>query len=568
MGNRESSMTQGKGGEGLGTRLILAPLPGDYPNRLRTMPDGVPLKPTAIILVVLVLLSLLPRVWVAVKIPSICPDGVFYIRLAQAIDQGDMAEGIRAHGLNTFPLILAALHRLGLGWELAGNVWGVVISSLAVLPLYGWVRRQFCDRVGLVAGVLYALHPALIRWSPEIIRDSTFWFLLSLSLYLLWRSLVEVRPGMYLVAVATIVVAAMTRCEGLVLAAPLIIWTWMRIRTLGRTRLPIRWAVLTGIVVVSLVVVGAGLAAARSGKAPIYTMGTLKLAQAWVSTHFRLPWLALPADDSIRSLMPGESVGRILEILIPAFYRGYTPVFGLLTLLGIGCWWRTYLRSDHLAVLMSALGLFTGMWIAVWCVHESSPRYVLSAMILGIPWPALGLLSLSQWCGRRTRRLLDWEPGARWASYVPLLAPVIALIASVNMIDPAKLSCEKIVGRWLGQQGHLPAVMVGPMGAATVVSYYSGVRDVRTFPWNSGDDQVLAMVHANHPDMVLLRISKRFTAERCQRLMAQMRPWGLEEIPADRHPEGCKEMYVLVRQPPSSPPGTAAGSITPLSLQR
>ena len=57
------------------------------------------------------------------------------------------------------------------------------ISSLVVLPLWGWARRQFDDRVALVACLLYAVHPKFIIESPEVMRDPTFWFLFMLAIY-------------------------------------------------------------------------------------------------------------------------------------------------------------------------------------------------------------------------------------------------------------------------------------------------------------------------------------------------------------------------------------------------
>ena len=72
------------------------------------------------------------------------------------------------------------------------------MSSLTVLPLCGWVRRQFNDQTALLAGVLYAAHPVFIQWSPELIRDPTFWLLFMLTLYLLWRAVTEVHgPGFF-----------------------------------------------------------------------------------------------------------------------------------------------------------------------------------------------------------------------------------------------------------------------------------------------------------------------------------------------------------------------------------
>ena len=63
----------------------------------------------------------------------------------------------------------------------------MTISSLVVLPLWGWVRRQFDDRVALVACLLYITHPKFIVESPEVMCDPTFWFFFTLAMYCMWR---------------------------------------------------------------------------------------------------------------------------------------------------------------------------------------------------------------------------------------------------------------------------------------------------------------------------------------------------------------------------------------------
>ena len=136
--------------------------------------------------------------------------------------------------------MLVVLHRLGLDWEVAGSLWGVLMGAAVVLPLFGWLRRQFDRRVALAGCFLYAVHGELIRWSPEVLRDPTFWFLFTLGLYLLWRAVTEVRLGLFLSAAAVIVLASATRFEGLLLLVPLAGWSVARWRALrqGATSVP------------------------------------------------------------------------------------------------------------------------------------------------------------------------------------------------------------------------------------------------------------------------------------------------------------------------------------------
>ena len=122
-----------------------------------------------LLLLGLVLLCLAPRALMAWKLGGVCPDGVAYIRLAELLDQGQGGEFLRLAGVNPLPLVLVVLHRLGLDWEVAGSLWGVLMGAAVVLPLFGWLRRQFDRRVALAGCFLYAVHGELIRWSPEVL---------------------------------------------------------------------------------------------------------------------------------------------------------------------------------------------------------------------------------------------------------------------------------------------------------------------------------------------------------------------------------------------------------------
>ena len=169
------------------------------------------------------------------KLGGLCPDGVFYIQLAQSIEHGHALPAAQLP-LYPYPMLLALLHRAGLDWELAGTLWGVLMAGLVVLPLFGWLRRQFDQRVALAGCFLYAVHSELIRWSPEVMRDQTFWFLFVLSLYLLWRAVTEVRLWLFIAAGVTIALAAAMRFEGLLLLVPLGLWSCWRWRALGQSR--------------------------------------------------------------------------------------------------------------------------------------------------------------------------------------------------------------------------------------------------------------------------------------------------------------------------------------------
>ncbi|MGE3313519.1 MAG: glycosyltransferase family 39 protein, partial [Planctomycetaceae bacterium] len=134
-------------------------------------------------------ICLIPRLLMAWKLDAACDDAYYYVFVANCLKKGDFVSAFDYLNLNVYPAILLGLHQLGFDWIVGGKIWGAVVGSLTVLPMFGWVRRLFDDRVAGMAGFLYAVHPHLIEVSVEPIREATFWFFLTLSLYFIWRSI-------------------------------------------------------------------------------------------------------------------------------------------------------------------------------------------------------------------------------------------------------------------------------------------------------------------------------------------------------------------------------------------
>ena len=176
------------------------------------------------------------------------------------------------------------------------------MGAAVVLPLFGWLRRQFDRRVALAGCFLYAVHGELIRWSPEVLRDPTFWFLFTLGLYLLWRAVTEVRLGLFLSAAAAIVLASATRFEGLLLLVPLAGWSVARWRALrqGAASVPGATAGLSS---------SAGYTAGQANRADV-TAGQASSGTARLAVGAWLAWRCLPSRSPPCSCWASGVMGR------------------------------------------------------------------------------------------------------------------------------------------------------------------------------------------------------------------------------------------------------------------
>jgi hypothetical protein len=524
----------------------LQPIPADFENGLSAPgPRRVAVVPRYGLLAALVFLCLVPRVWMATKLASLCPDGVFYINLAHALEQGDIEKGSLLVRLNVYPPLLIGLNRLGLDWDVAGKYWGVLISSLVVLPLFGWVRRQFDDRIALVACLLYATHGSFIAWSPEAIRDPTYWFLFMSSLYLFWRAITEIRLVFFAAAGLVVALAMLTRFEGLFLLIPLTLWSFWRWRALvhGRRRL-----VIGGLLCVS-----------------VFPMLVLVANLVWFQYqnpldavrsrpfHTAKLWLMKSVAPSTTQAAVGETIDLALDmtflrtvcLFFPAVTKGLAPAFALLMFGGIWRWRHVWLRRDQQPLFYASLVTAVSIWVHLSFARSSCPRYILPVALMGSPYAALGLLALTEQMGRWLDR---WgNPRLRWGAAIPGLLVVFLGLSTALGDDCTNRVGEVRLGEWLQREiGPAPSLL-GIDGLTPVVGYYAQGKCC-VFPFWRTNEAVVQMVRDAQPDAVLMFEERWNSMVNGRTLLEEVEAQGYQRIDQQQLPKESWEIWVLVRK--------------------
>jgi hypothetical protein len=526
-------------------------VPADFPNQLaNSQPRRTTLPSAWRVLAALVLLCLILRAAMACRITSVCPDGVLYIRAAKALEAGDFREAFREMSLNTYPAILMLLHRTGLDWELGAALWGVVISSLVVLPLWGWVRRQFDDRVALVACLLYAVHPKFIEWSPEVMRDQTFWFLFMLSIYWLWRAVVEVHLGYFVAAGAGITLASLTRTEGLFLLMPFALWVFWRLPALqtGRRKLLLGAVLCVVVFPALLALVNLVWLYGHTGWTAL-RLAPLARVEPWLHSLFGRGAAAADSADTLDAAVQ-LTFGRMLWVFFPTATRGLSPVFALLMFGGLWGWRRVWARRDHQPLFYTTLVILCGIWVQLWYDKNICPRYMLPVVLMASPFAALGLLALTA----RLLRIAGWlgcGAGGQHSLAAATLAAVLvagladAMTGSTKYFETRRMAAD--VGRWLRRELPAPLMLVGPEGITPIANYYAHNGPCQVFRWEADDDAIRSMVRQSKADVVLLRPTKQLTPERCDALVEQFSRDGLAPVDDSLLPPTCGDMRVLLR---------------------
>lgn len=449
-----------------------------YPNRLAAAePERPKLSPALPWVAVLLAACLILRAVMATRAEAICPDGAIYIQQARALEQGDWTSGFQTMGINIYPVILLGLHKLGLDWELAGKLWGVAMASLVVLPLFGWVRRQFDDRVAALACLLYAFNPKAIEWSPDLIREPTFWFLFALSLYLMWRAVTEVRLWLFAAAGMTTVLATLTRFEAVFLIYPIILWSAMRFRALEQQRGQVVAGMLLAVSIAPLLLVALNITLlANHGRWEMFGLAPLERVEQCLRAVVDYVSGSGSGGTWERAIAPGAVTlgpAALTWAFLDVMQRGLSPLYGLLMFGGVAYGWKVWSRADQRPMFCIGLSVAGGILVHLWYTGQTSSRYPLSIVILGTPYAALGLYVLGRWLVRR------FEQGTPvpqlQAAGVTLALGVLALVGTADALTHSyQVRADRAaVGRWIREQYGPESFIMGSLDLASQIAYYS-----------------------------------------------------------------------------------------------
>lgn len=533
----------------------------DYPNVLTELrPKRFVLARQPLVLLGLFLLCFLPRAVIAVKCPVVGTDATLYIKLAKVIDQGDLPGGLSAMQLNTFPVILATLHRVGFDWESGGRWWGVVISSLAVLPLFGWIRRQFDDRVALAACFLYAVHPRFIEWSPRIMRDPTFWFLLALSLYFLWRAICEVRLTMFAAAGIASTLAVMTRKEGLFLLIPLALWSIWRWLALQESRWRLVLGVLVYFFIPPMVFLLVNVTVLQSHSSwEFCSLPEFSLIQKWdeslglssgKSPDVNAAQLPKGASRVGADQVPRMHIGKMSYKYACLMESGLTAVFGLLLVGGLWTWRKTWARRDNQPLFYFSIVIMVGIWLSYWQGGQTSTRYPLTIALMAMPFAGLALLGVSKWLyglAHRFNRNVRWQKAAIFAPAILVAVASFTEAIAASSRRYNTLEAYASIGRWLQSESNIKPVVLGHQSATNIIKYHTGFQ-IKVINMLDGPGYIAEAARNRMINVVLLTKTKLRLYDETK-LLEELEKMGYERVaPADL-PPGTNIVMVFLRKP-------------------
>ena len=499
----------------------------------------------------LVALCLVPRVLMCVFADSVCRDAFFYFDLAAAIEQGDLRNGLSGGmNLNLYPIILATLHRCGLDWVVAGRVWNLVVMSLTVLPLYGWVRRVTDGRTAALGCLVYAVWPVMTEIAAQPIRDPTFWLLMNLTFYLGMTTVERPTLGRCLLTVVVWVAAIFTRMEAWLLLLPVCWWAANRAFESPEARRVLLRA--SGLCIVAVLVLAA-----------MVNLTVGRVTGKWITGRVET---ALPGVPWLHNLLHGKPMGeRLVSHIEPTTLHSYMQNFSEgLDLLNLSALILGLVYGRHLfrnRTMQPLLAYAAIMLLAIWC-RIPDQRYFCQVYFVLIPFIAVGgiqfIESVGNWLSARSGRELRRPWAVAWLS----VFAIISMIDAVATWHPHFVSNHRLAA-WYQQQFPTGARLITDQFSVPARFFMSGTQPglPRVTPGN-----IASLLDARNPDVVVYS-DKQTSADHGDAMNGELNSRGFIQIGADETgvAENSYVVWVnpesLKRHPSRAPVRTATRDI-------
>jgi 4-amino-4-deoxy-L-arabinose transferase-like glycosyltransferase len=448
------------------------------------------------IVFVLMLLTFALRIAAAAHLDVICSDGAYYIQCATAFETGNIKQAFQYTGRNIYQPILFAAKMVAGDFENGGKFWGVLVATLTVLPLWGLFRRLFDDRTAAVACFLYAIHPGLIKWAVEPIRDPTYWLLFVLTLYCVERARQSPSPRWFVASGLLTGLSVLTRTEGWLLLIPSLF-----VVAFPLAKPPRNWSValvsflLITVIPVLAVAVPIGYFAGDSDALNLESITGQVDGRRLIATEVtcaRFPGLSSPFISTRGS-------SRLDLTYLEKLAKAYSPGIGLLCLIGLMRFWRLLLKPVHVATAVMNLLLLIAIGYYLRRHGDINTRYYMPVLICSLPFAALQFLKMPSDIATLIKAF-PVRPRFVYALIFILLTP--SAIVAVYRAPEADLVEMAELGRALRVE-HGDNFVLASFGNPFLVSYYASPRKYVGLA-EPPSELTWHQINATHPDVIVL----------------------------------------------------------------
>ena len=424
-------------------------------------------------------------------------DGILYVKMSKLISQGQAGTAFSLLFFNLYPVITAVFQKAFTDWEFSGQMVSTVFGSLTIIPFYFLIRSLLGRPVAFISSILFVFHPYLVRYSAEVIRGPTFWFLFTMTLWVGWEAISRKRAWLFFLTSLLGAVSFLLRPEGIFVVPIVAVWVflknWETFKSTYRQR--IFFALILLLTVPILLSPAMLYLRKKTGRwhwARADMIIGIVTADATVSNikkNFHnlemKPWDDSPQGQDeffylrrFLSLATEHRVAIVTLEMISKFQKAMHPLLLILLLFGVIRRKEIQYQKREEFFLLSSLAIFFLILVGYGNItFYIGTRHLIAPVILCLAWAGVGVFEV-EYRIRHTSWLTKSSDkrGARLRNMRWILLILIVLALLPKTLAPQRV--EKIpikeAGIWIGEHGPREPVIMGQGGLARIAFYADG----------------------------------------------------------------------------------------------
>jgi len=401
-------------------------------------------------------LAFILRIFLVLYPEVIHIDGVEYIRHAKEVLVGNWTEGKSSPG---YPALVAFASTLIKNYELAGIWVSIVFGVLLVIPVFYLGKTIFNEKVGMISGLVVAVHPFLHTFSGSVLTESTYHFFIATSVLFGWYAFRKGRFDHVLLFSVFATLAFLTRPEAIGLLFVFIVWVFF-FNPPEERRYWSKRMVMTLVALLAFLAFSSpylGQLRKETGKWSIskkldISVGSVSEVGDLPSVNEIRPWReGLPLLSLFKDpLSLSVRVGTGFFSSLYKFQQVFNPILSLFAVIG----WVGIIRNRSPFSLKANCYIMThhlfyfGLLLSI---LFTSRRYTSHMISISIPWAAFGFWLFLGWIQERGRFVGSQK------KFMALLLVIllVGLFIQGRVIHPRDhRSIQKEAGLWM--KDHLP----------------------------------------------------------------------------------------------------------------
>ena len=414
------------------------------------------IKNEKIDLAILLLISLLLSTYLFFRTYVISSDGAFqYIPMAKDFAVGLLREGLQKTGQQPlYPLLIAIVSYWINDFEVAGKLASTFFGVLMIFPVYFLGKRIFDQKIAFLSTLALVIHPYIRRFSGDVLKESTYLFLLATTFWYTWGTFQKEKRYLFLFIPLLSVFAYLVRPDGV----EILLVVFFYILFIKKFNPPEKkWAVILLLLLSSVILF-----------LP-YLLHLKGVTGEW----------ALSKAKSIGGLLglgvTSSEVSLIHKILFSLkklnfeIFAVFHPLYIFLLIIGICCRRGfSHFKNGEGFLLSFCILHYIILFLLVlnstdWSVDEKeqtfvfSGRHVLPLLLISIYWIGEGSLTIYHWISKKVEsQRLFLRLGSKRKSATVLVTLLVLILAIVlpKTLKPQRYErlTEKRAGIWIKNQ--------------------------------------------------------------------------------------------------------------------